>query len=132
MTEQTTTAGPEAGFPYDLYLSVPKGAAEKLKATVETQQPLLAPIAAGQKIGVLRVEHSPSPDGTRVRVIYVGSLLLLSNLGYLKIGVDDVYRDTFPGYVPPVFSPPADYEIRVERGTGKSFDSWTVRVMQSQ
>jgi D-alanyl-D-alanine carboxypeptidase (penicillin-binding protein 5/6) len=46
----------KAGFPYDLFLSVPKGAAEKLKASVETQQPLLAPIAAGQKIGTMRVE----------------------------------------------------------------------------
>jgi D-alanyl-D-alanine carboxypeptidase (penicillin-binding protein 5/6) len=46
----------KAGFPYDLFLSVPKGAADKLKASVETQQPLLAPIAAGQKIGVMRVE----------------------------------------------------------------------------
>ena len=40
----------KAGFPYDLYLSMPKGYADKLTATVETQQPLLAPIAAGQKI----------------------------------------------------------------------------------
>lgn len=37
------------------------------------------------------------------------------NLGYLKVGVDEVYRDTFPGYVSPAFSLPADYEIRVER-----------------
>ena len=53
----------KAGFPYDLYLSVPKGAAEKLKASVETQQPLLAPIAAGQKIGVLRVQLEGKPYG---------------------------------------------------------------------
>ena len=52
-----------AGFPYDLFLSVPKGHAEKLKATVETQQPLLAPIASGQKIGVLRVEMDGKPYG---------------------------------------------------------------------
>jgi D-alanyl-D-alanine carboxypeptidase (penicillin-binding protein 5/6) len=46
----------KAGFAHDVYLSVPKGAAERLKATVETQQPLLAPIPAGQKVGVLRVD----------------------------------------------------------------------------
>ncbi|HUP93273.1 MAG TPA: D-alanyl-D-alanine carboxypeptidase family protein [Burkholderiales bacterium] len=51
----------KTGFPYDLYLSVPKGAADKLKASMETQQPLLAPIAAGQKIGVLRVELDGKP-----------------------------------------------------------------------
>jgi D-alanyl-D-alanine carboxypeptidase (penicillin-binding protein 5/6) len=53
----------KAGFPYDLFLSVPKGAADKLKASVETQQPLLAPIAAGQKIGVMRVELEGKPYG---------------------------------------------------------------------
>lgn len=51
----------KAGFPHDLFLSVPKGHAEKLKASVETQQPLLAPIAAGQKVGVLRVEFDGKP-----------------------------------------------------------------------
>lgn len=53
----------KAGFPYDLYLSVPKGYGEKLKATVETQQPLLAPITAGQKIGVLKVVMDGKPYG---------------------------------------------------------------------
>ena len=53
----------KAGFRRDLYLSVPKGAAGKLKATVETQQPLIAPIAAGQKVGVLRVELEGKPYG---------------------------------------------------------------------
>jgi D-alanyl-D-alanine carboxypeptidase (penicillin-binding protein 5/6) len=53
----------KAGFPYDLYLSVPKNVGEKLKASVETQQPLLAPVAAGQRIGVLRVELEGKPYG---------------------------------------------------------------------
>jgi D-alanyl-D-alanine carboxypeptidase (penicillin-binding protein 5/6) len=53
----------KAGFPYDMYVSVPRGAADKLKATIETQQPLLAPISAGQKIGVLRVELDGKPYG---------------------------------------------------------------------
>jgi D-alanyl-D-alanine carboxypeptidase (penicillin-binding protein 5/6) len=53
----------KAGFPYDLYVTIPKGAQDKLKATIETQQPLLAPIAAGQKIGTLRVELDGKPYG---------------------------------------------------------------------
>ena len=53
----------KSGFPYDLFLSVPKGYGDKLKATVETQQPLLAPIAAGQKIGVLKVVMDGKPYG---------------------------------------------------------------------
>jgi D-alanyl-D-alanine carboxypeptidase (penicillin-binding protein 5/6) len=52
-----------AGFAHDLYVSVPKGIGEKLKATVETQQPLVAPIASGQKLGVLRVELDGKPYG---------------------------------------------------------------------
>ena len=53
----------KAGFPYDLFLSVPKGQSNRLKATIETNQPLLAPIAAGQRIGVLRVELEGKPYG---------------------------------------------------------------------
>ena len=53
----------KAGFQHDLFLSVPKGHGEKLKATIETQQPLLAPIAHGQHIGVLRVELDGKPYG---------------------------------------------------------------------
>jgi D-alanyl-D-alanine carboxypeptidase (penicillin-binding protein 5/6) len=52
-----------AGFLHDFYVSVPKGIGEKLKATVETQQPLVAPIASGQKLGVLRVELDGKPYG---------------------------------------------------------------------
>ena len=52
-----------AGFLDDLFVSVPKGVGEKLKATVETQQPLVAPIASGQKLGVLRVELDGKPYG---------------------------------------------------------------------
>jgi D-alanyl-D-alanine carboxypeptidase (penicillin-binding protein 5/6) len=52
-----------AGFPYDLYVSVPKGAGDKLKGTVETKQPLVAPIAGGQRLGVLRVQLDGKPYG---------------------------------------------------------------------
>jgi serine-type D-Ala-D-Ala carboxypeptidase (penicillin-binding protein 5/6) len=51
----------QAGFAHDLYISVPKGSVERLKATVETQQPLMAPIAAGQRVGVLRIELDGKP-----------------------------------------------------------------------
>jgi D-alanyl-D-alanine carboxypeptidase (penicillin-binding protein 5/6) len=53
----------KAGFLSDLYLSVPKGNADRLKAKVESQQPLLAPIAAGQPVGVLHVEMDGKPYG---------------------------------------------------------------------
>ncbi|MEO8991867.1 MAG: D-alanyl-D-alanine carboxypeptidase family protein [Nitrosospira sp.] len=39
------------GFGHDIYFSLPKGQTDKLKAKVEYKQPLVAPIAAGRKVG---------------------------------------------------------------------------------
>ncbi len=51
----------KAGFTGDLYLSLPKGQADKVKATVESAQPLLAPINAGQKVGVMKLTLDGKP-----------------------------------------------------------------------
>ena len=45
----------KAGFPDDMYVTVPKGQADKLKADLLAQQPLVAPVSQGQKIGIMRV-----------------------------------------------------------------------------
>ena len=45
----------KAGFANDLYVSLPKGQADKVKASLESRQPLLAPVAAGQPIGVMKL-----------------------------------------------------------------------------
>jgi D-alanyl-D-alanine carboxypeptidase (penicillin-binding protein 5/6) len=45
----------KAGFRDELVLTVPKGEAGKLKAELVAPSPLLAPVAAGQRVGVLRV-----------------------------------------------------------------------------
>jgi serine-type D-Ala-D-Ala carboxypeptidase (penicillin-binding protein 5/6) len=50
-----------AGFPYDYYVSVPKGQADRLKASVESQQPLMAPLRAGQAVATLRLELDGKP-----------------------------------------------------------------------
>ena len=42
------------GFNHDLYFSLPKGQASKLKATMEYKQPLIAPIKAGQEVGTVK------------------------------------------------------------------------------
>jgi D-alanyl-D-alanine carboxypeptidase (penicillin-binding protein 5/6) len=76
----------KAGFPYDLYLSVPKGFTDRLKATVETEQPLLAPIAEGQKIGVLRIEF----DGKPYRELPVVALEQVGLAGILGRGWDSI------------------------------------------
>ena len=50
-----------AGFLDDLYVSVPKGQADKVKASLASQQPLLAPVSAGQKIGVMKLTIDGKP-----------------------------------------------------------------------
>ena len=53
----------EAGFGLDLFVTVPKGEADKLKAELISQQPLVAPLAKGQRVGMLRVTHDGKPFG---------------------------------------------------------------------
>jgi D-alanyl-D-alanine carboxypeptidase (penicillin-binding protein 5/6) len=45
----------KVGFERDFYVSIPRGAGELLKATLTSQQPLLAPVSAQQPVGVLRL-----------------------------------------------------------------------------
>jgi D-alanyl-D-alanine carboxypeptidase (penicillin-binding protein 5/6) len=44
-----------AGFDRDLFFALPKGQADKLKATLESQQPLVAPVSAGQRVGTMKI-----------------------------------------------------------------------------
>jgi len=44
-----------AGFSDDIFMTVPKGQAERLRVTMEAVQPLLAPISQGQGVGLVRV-----------------------------------------------------------------------------
>lgn len=51
----------KVGFRSDLFLSIPTGQLAQLKATMETQQPLVAPIAGGQKIGMIKITLGGKP-----------------------------------------------------------------------
>ena len=51
----------KTGFVTDMFASVPKGQADKLKARLESQQPLIAPVAAGQKVGVMKLTLDGKP-----------------------------------------------------------------------
>ncbi len=53
----------KVGFRNDLYLSLPKGAAGRVKASLTTQQPLLAPVATGQRVGKLTLTLDGQPLG---------------------------------------------------------------------
>jgi D-alanyl-D-alanine carboxypeptidase (penicillin-binding protein 5/6) len=73
-----------AGFLADLHLALPRGQGEKLKARVESMQPLLAPIQAGQPIGTLKL----TLDGAPFREIPVVALESVPVAGILGRGWD--------------------------------------------
>ena len=53
----------KVGVENDLLVAVPKGEAEQLKAELVSQQPLLAPLSQGQRVGTLRVSFAGKPLG---------------------------------------------------------------------
>jgi D-alanyl-D-alanine carboxypeptidase (penicillin-binding protein 5/6) len=53
----------KAGFQKDFVISVPKGFSARLKTQLLSQQPLIAPVAAGQVIGTLKVLLDDKPYG---------------------------------------------------------------------
>jgi len=50
-----------AGFLADRYLTLPRGRAGDLKLTLEAMEPIVAPVARGQRIGVVRVALDGAP-----------------------------------------------------------------------
>jgi D-alanyl-D-alanine carboxypeptidase (penicillin-binding protein 5/6) len=69
-----------AGFLADLYLALPRGQGEKLRARVESAQPLLAPIRAGQRIGTLKLTLDDKPY-REVPVVALDSVPMAGVLG---------------------------------------------------
>lgn len=53
-----------AGFSHDVYFTLLKGQADKLKATMEYKQPLIAPINAGENVGVVKFTLDGDPVAT--------------------------------------------------------------------
>jgi len=45
----------KAGFQTEMFVTLPRGQADKVKADFVSQQPLVAPISVGQRVGTLRV-----------------------------------------------------------------------------
>jgi serine-type D-Ala-D-Ala carboxypeptidase (penicillin-binding protein 5/6) len=70
----------KVGFLDDLYVSLPKGQADKLKAGLESRQPLFAPISAGQKIGEMKLVLNGKPYA-EVPVVALESVTLAGFLG---------------------------------------------------
>ncbi len=53
----------KARFPSELYVSVPKGYADKVKSEFVAEPRLIAPIEIGQKLGVVKVSIEDKPYG---------------------------------------------------------------------
>ena len=53
----------KAGFRGDMVIAVPRGEADKLKAELLAQSPLVAPVAEGARVGMLRVTLDGKPVG---------------------------------------------------------------------
>jgi len=56
-----TASHVETGFRRDLFLTIPKGKLAQFKATVETHQPIFAPVSGGQQLGVLKLTLGGEP-----------------------------------------------------------------------
>ena len=50
-----------AGFINGLQLALPRGSGDRLKASIESMQPLLAPIRAGEKVGTMKLTLEGKP-----------------------------------------------------------------------
>jgi len=74
------------GFVGDLYVSPPKGQADKLKAVLESQQPLFAPIGVGQRIGTMKL----TLDGKPYAEFPVVALEAVTLAGVLGRGWDSI------------------------------------------
>jgi D-alanyl-D-alanine carboxypeptidase (penicillin-binding protein 5/6) len=48
-------------LPGDYFITLPKGFFERLKATMESMQPLMAPIRVGDRVGTLRLTFDGKP-----------------------------------------------------------------------
>ncbi|MEO8159446.1 MAG: D-alanyl-D-alanine carboxypeptidase family protein [Betaproteobacteria bacterium] len=67
-----------AGLSNDYYVTLPKGSSDRLKAMMESMQPLMAPIRAGDRVGTLRMTFDGKPF-TELAVI------ALDNVGIANI-----------------------------------------------
>ena len=59
----------KAGFNQDIHFSLPRGQAEKIKATMEYKQPLIAPINKGQDVGTVKFTVDGQPLATYPLVV---------------------------------------------------------------
>jgi serine-type D-Ala-D-Ala carboxypeptidase (penicillin-binding protein 5/6) len=56
-----TRAHVAVGFQHDIWLTLPRGHFQGLRAVVQTRQPFVAPLAAGEKAGIMKLMRDNAP-----------------------------------------------------------------------
>jgi D-alanyl-D-alanine carboxypeptidase (penicillin-binding protein 5/6) len=68
----------QAGLPNDYFVTLPKGFSDRLKATMESMQPLMAPIRVGDRVGTLRLTFDGKPFSDQ-------AVIALENVGIANL-----------------------------------------------
>lgn len=76
----------KAGVAQDFYVSLPKGQYARLKASLVSKQPLLAPLAAGQQVGTIRLTLDDKPYAEYPLVAVEG----VARANFIKRGWDGI------------------------------------------
>jgi D-alanyl-D-alanine carboxypeptidase (penicillin-binding protein 5/6) len=76
----------KAGVAQDFYVSLPKGQYARLKASLASKQPLLAPIATGQQVGTIRLTLDDKPYAEYPLVAVEG----VTRANFIKRGWDGI------------------------------------------
>jgi D-alanyl-D-alanine carboxypeptidase (penicillin-binding protein 5/6) len=79
-----TRARASLGFDHDVWLTLPRDRFTGLKAVLETRQPFVAPLAAGQKAGIMKIMR----DSTTLAELPVIALEDVPVAGFLSRGWD--------------------------------------------
>ena len=79
-----TKSSAPVGFDHDVWITLPRDRFAGLAAVVETRQPFVAPLAAGQKAGIMKLTR----DGAPVAEIPVVALEDVPVAGFLSRGWD--------------------------------------------
>ena len=64
-----TQATVPLGFDHDLWLTLPRGRFDGLRAVLETRRPFVAPLAAGEKAGIMKFTRDSATVGERPVVV---------------------------------------------------------------
>jgi len=70
----------EIGFADDYFVTIPRGQKDQLKAQIESVQPLIAPLSAGQPVGRMKLALAGKPFGER-------DLVALTNVSIANVFV---------------------------------------------